>query len=126
MRRITPIVAAFALLLALAGCAGEKYTTREIAVTAFELEGVNGGEITFQVTGRWSNTCGEVSAFNSSKEGNVFSVSMIGRQPEGVTCGQAMTDITGEWIAKVREPGSYEFRFMGRDGAYLEKTVEVR
>ena len=81
--------------------------------------------VRFSVTGRWRNTCGKVSGFESSREGTTYSITMYGEQPKGALCGSAITPITGEWATEVPSEGTYTFAFERTEKPPLDTTVAI-
>jgi len=133
MRHLPSVLALTALLfiLPVSGCSlfGSDSGGLEILrvpVDDAELIETSERVVRFSVTGQWRNTCGEVSRFESTRDGMSYSITMYGEQPTGVACGQAFTDITGQWSTTVPTEGTYTFTFQRQnDDAPLQRTVVV-
>lgn len=112
-------------LLFLGGCAlfGGEVEERIVRVDRVEVGAHTERAVRFEVTGRWRNTCGEVSRFEADRDGSVYRVRMYGEQPEGAICGQAVTPISGTWETEVPKAGTYTFRFWQTEDATLDTTL---
>lgn len=116
---------AFGALLLVWGCSliGGGTEVKLVRIDSIEVLSHAERSVRFAVTGRWRNTCGDVSRFESSRDGRVYLVRMYGEQPKGALCGQAITPISGEWGTEVPAPGTYTFQFWQGDGASLDTVL---
>jgi len=121
------ILMALAVLTVGAGCSlvGEDLEVRPVAVTEIELLEPSGRTVRFSVTGRWRNTCGEVSRIASRRDGRTYAITLYGEQPEGALCGDAITSISGEWSTTVPEAGTYTFAFERGEKPPLDTTLVI-
>ncbi len=112
-------------LLLLWGCSLGGGDTEVSVVSVDSIEVISHAERSTRiaVTGNWRNTCGEVSRFESRRDGDDYLIRMYGEQPKGAVCGHAITPITGEWDVEPPEAGTYTFRFWQNEDASLDTTL---
>ena len=121
----TSYLSLLAALFVFSGCSllGRDTEVRSVPVQQFELVAQTSRTVQFDITGQWRNTCGEFSHFESSLDGTTYSITMYGQQPDGATCGQAPTPISGKWSTEIPNAGTYAFQFQREDSSPLDTSI---
>lgn len=124
--RIRILLASFLFASTLfGGCSlfGDDTEVRAVSVKAVEVERRSGLTVEFLLRGEWRNTCGSFSRVWANRDGQTYSITMYGQQPEEALCGQAVTPISGTWTVTVPHPGAYTFRFQRQNAPPLDTTL---
>lgn len=131
MRALIICLLAAAMTICLTGCS-DNATEPEpywfylaVPVDSIAVGQVNGSGAGFIARVGWRNACGEFSHNVITRDGNTFTVTVIGKEyiSPATACAQVETSFSAPVSVPLPGPGTYTFRFWRTDSTTLDTTL---
>ena len=130
MKKYLILLAGFAMLGMIA-CKKDPVFTAEEQYNILSVSGPPTGlintDVDVAVTHPYSNGCDYLGRFEETKNGNIVSIKAYSKPvPKNSACTQDAGTRTMIYKFKSTTAGSYELRFMNRDGSFVNHAITIQ
>ncbi|MDE3057399.1 MAG: hypothetical protein KGJ59_05535 [Bacteroidota bacterium] len=115
-----------ALLLACSNATDQGgYTDWASPVVAQTVTAKTLSSVSFLAHAAWGNSCGRFSRAVVAKNGSVYSIKILGKQPKDAVCLAVVIAFEAPVTIGIFSPGTYTFKFWQSDSTTLDTPLTV-